>query len=245
MLVQYVSDLHLEFGGLRRVRAEMQRRAPVLVLAGDVGHPFEDHYGEFMDFTGAMFDKVFLVAGNHEFYDTNHFMGETTRRLHDLARGAGVSFLDNSCETYRGRRFAGSTLWSRISDLQALTNDFRLIRNLSVEAYNGLHEDCVAYLGALPPEPGTVVVTHYLPSERLVAERYRRAPHSRFNQCYASDCDHLLAGKAAWFHGHTHVKSATRLNGVDVLCNPLGYPGENDTATLNEVFALQEPGPSE
>lgn len=62
-LIQYVSDLHLERGYKRFIIPQR----PYLVLAGDIGYPSQDSYKNFLFDMSIMFDKVFIVSGNHEF----------------------------------------------------------------------------------------------------------------------------------------------------------------------------------
>lgn len=71
--LQIASDLHLEHGG--RPSERIRPSAPVLALLGDVGSPgyspeCAEEYGDFLMQQSANFDKVFVLAGNHEYYSS-------------------------------------------------------------------------------------------------------------------------------------------------------------------------------
>jgi hypothetical protein len=65
------------------------RRAPYLILAGDVGRLADfDEYRAFVAAQCALFDAVFLVLGNHEFYGLSR--AEGLRRADALQRDASM-----------------------------------------------------------------------------------------------------------------------------------------------------------
>jgi len=71
--MQFMSDLHLE-----RIAYEFDipKSAPYLALAGDIGRPEDfDAYAAFLRKQCDKFDRVLLVAGNHEFYGSSHEEG--------------------------------------------------------------------------------------------------------------------------------------------------------------------------
>ena len=63
-LIQYVSDLHLEKKINNR---SIIAKKPYLILAGDIGYPFQNNYKNFLLHMSYIFNKVFLIAGNHEY----------------------------------------------------------------------------------------------------------------------------------------------------------------------------------
>lgn len=73
--VQIMSDLHLE---LNRQYADFDfaAKSPLLVLGGDIGRLVD--YEPFLGFLArqtARFERVFLVLGNHEFYEMSYDEG--------------------------------------------------------------------------------------------------------------------------------------------------------------------------
>src|SRR5688572_28243834 len=66
--IQIVSDIHLEF----RSKANMpiiKRHAENLALLGDIGKPFCTSYASFIGEQAETFDHIFVVMGNHEYYN--------------------------------------------------------------------------------------------------------------------------------------------------------------------------------
>lgn len=71
----------------------------------------------------------------------------------------------------------------------------------------------------------TVVVTHHAPASRSVADRFRR---DLVSAAFASAHDEFVKRSRAklWIHGHTHASFDYLCGNTRVLCNPLGYLGE-------------------
>jgi len=68
-MIQYASDLHLEFyGKVPNFKEILRPVAPYLVLAGDIGQPGHPAFHQFLDYVSANWRAVILIAGNHEYY---------------------------------------------------------------------------------------------------------------------------------------------------------------------------------
>ncbi len=156
-------------------------------------------------------------------------------------------------------RFALTTLWGdggpttadKITTSHYL-NDFRLImhgdepRRFTVfdmeNTFNRLKRQLNEIL--LQPFDGeSVVVTHHLPSRRLVSARFW--PNDGSDGCnggFVGDCDTILAydhAPALWIHGHTHDTIDTKLWNTRVVANPAGYRGEWSTQ-FNSYWKLDQ-----
>lgn len=258
--LQYASDIHLEHmsdAQVDQLIASVQRLAPLLILAGDVGDPFRDSYAQFVGAMAERFDWVLVVAGNHEFY--GHAIGETIARINQVCGlHANVVFLNDqawelpdiaptSSRRLPPVRFFGGTMWSSVkeaerSEVEALLNDFACIAGFGLKEYDNRHWVFVDLLTAelQRPEPALVaaqkeirvVITHYLPSYRLIDPAYR---NSRVNSAFASELEAADDPRiVAWFYGHTHKGRA----GPRFFCNPIGYRGENVAPSLNHVAEI-------
>lgn len=64
MIVQIYSDIHLEF---YKSYPKIEKKAKVLILAGDIGKINNNIYTEFMAYINKTWEKTFYVLGNHEF----------------------------------------------------------------------------------------------------------------------------------------------------------------------------------
>ena len=225
MLIQYFSDLHLEFGSLDVGASD----ADVIIAAGDIGLGLQG-----LDWLKALGRPVIYVAGNHEFYAREH--ASTLAALRAGAAGSQVRFLEMDVWMRKDTRFLGCTLWSdlggqdneQLGMLVQSVNDFRKIRigqdALKPADYLSLYENSRRWLieQLSMPFPGkTVVVTHHAPT----LWSWRGNPGHVKRHAYCSDLKELLHSfdVAAWFHGHTHAVSDYRCAGARILCNPRGY----------------------
>ena len=64
------------------------------------------------------------------------------------------------------------------------------------------------------------------PSYQSVPQQYKK----NANGAYVSDLDDLILSHSQikyWCHGHTHNAFNYMIGDCRVICNPLGYPGQN------------------
>jgi len=246
MKIRYMSDLHLEFLRSPLPAAYLQEIRPgpdeVCILAGDIGDPYSPNYLQLMRYMSANFKRTYLIAGNHEYYNNGRSIAATTAYLVELFKQfTNVRFLNNEVDLYEGFVFVGTTLWSHIADPRYTINDVTQIRGLDVAAYNKLNAVCVDFLRSLGQER-LVVITHHVPSRRLIKQEYLEGRFAPYNQWFYCDLDEFIrdAGNriVAWFYGHTHSAGATRLDHVPFFCNPIGYPRENVDVDFNKTVEI-------
>lgn len=239
--LQVVSDLHLELYQHReQVTAALERwihpvaTASACVLAGDVAVPTgrRRRWLELaLEFFSARFPVVFYVPGNHEFYRAPAPQAlERMRKI--VAQQPRVTLLEPGVIGKWGdHRVVGATLWFRDGPrnqrLAGMLSDFAEITGFVPWVYeqNRAH---IAWLNEVVRE-GDIVVTHHLPSARSEARKYKGAPTNVFFVC---GLDKLIEERrpAVWVHGHTHESCRYTLGATTILCNPLGYPGEENPA---------------
>lgn len=232
MRIQYLSDVHLEMRGSLPA-PEVPVAAPVLVLAGDIGDPRLVSYRAFLRACGEGRERVFLVAGNHEYYGSD--VGGALERLR--AACADLPTPTTLLEGFRahehgGVLFAGDTLWSLPEErLRHKIRDFSRIRDFSPAAARGLHEAARARLGALlaslapgPARRPLVLVTHHAPARAMQG----RFAGNDLESAFWSDMGGFAGPPVAvWVSGHTH-QSVRWASPRGTLCvsNCMGYPGE-------------------
>ena len=235
MKINFISDLHLEFGPL-----EIEPEAgDVLVLAGDI-----DIKGrvDWINDIASKFHHVIYVLGNHEFYHgaIDSIYKKTRENLVD-----NVHLLENESITIDDVTFHGATLWSDflngnpMSYLQCdqAINDYRLIRagdgkhRFKPQIAHSLHNISKVFLQENVKE-GDIVVTHMAPSFLSIHEKYKN--DMNINGSYASDLSELILDTKPelWFHGHVHTSFDYTVGNTRILCNPRGYVGEE----LNSEF---------
>jgi predicted phosphodiesterase len=227
----------------------------ILILAGDISSNGEQLVG-FLAACAAVFPKVIYVPGNHEWYkhDYTSYEPELSQAILSLPHdniefslhGVGYEEMDDLKV-----RFIFGTLWGdggpTLGDQGAVgfyLNDFRLISNgrtpkstaqmrFTVQDMIAVYRDHKAKIAeqlAIPYDGKTVVITHHLPSRRLVSARFWPTDGSDgANGGFVGNCDDLLAADNApdlWVHGHTHDRISTTLWKTRIECNPAGYKGE-------------------
>jgi predicted phosphohydrolase len=217
----------------------------ILVLAGDIGTPYKKHYRACLAHVNTHFKKTFLIPGNHEYYGNLYTIEEIHAMIEDLVKEfPNIVYLQNSSTVYGGYRFIGTILWSSINDSKYTINDTRMIKNLTIENYQKRHEECMDYLEKEVDksiEP-VIVLTHHMPSYNLIGSMYLTGDMKHYNQWFATDLNSFIEKYRnkikAWIYGHTHTASKKELYGVPMLCNPVGYPGENPFSTILQTFVL-------
>jgi len=246
MVIQYCSDLHLEFSQNADFIQDMPivPAGDVLILAGDITNLL--YYNsrkiekDFFKKLSKQFEQVFWICGNHEFYrswDTSQLDKPLTIKVLK-----NVHLLNNTAITYKNVRFVFSTLWSYIGDLEGIyigqnMSDFDLIRytgrKLTTGIYtNKLHKPSLDFLTnelLKPTDFPTVVVTHHLPSLQCVHPKHQGSP---LNQGFATNLDTFIleTQPTYWMYGHSHANMPTiEIGCTKLITNQLGYCayGEN------------------
>lgn len=248
MKIKYLSDLHLEFYNPNKISKLVELIKPdldcVLILPGDIGYPDSTSYDIFMNYVNVNFKKVFVIAGNHEFYKQSTNINETLDSLTNyFKKFNNITFLNNTIEHYEGYNFVGTILWSKITKSFYTINDTKMIKNLNIENYNDQNEVCVKFLeDTVKNLDNVIIITHHMPSYSLINEKYKKGDVDNYNQWFYSDMDKFIEQNKdkikCWFYGHTHSANISKINNVKFLCNPIGYPGENYKVDFNLYHEL-------
>jgi predicted phosphodiesterase len=240
MKLHILSDLHLEFGGLRLPEVDTD----VTVLAGDIGVGLQGI--EWALQAIPCHQPVIYVMGNHEFYGQRS-MPELWKKAREKVAGTHINLLENEAVEIGGVRFLGSTLWTdfdlfgdREAAMKAALdmNDYWSIITNSGAGYTGnravmltpqdtlaMHQEGVAWLSkeldGRNNQP-TVVVTHTAPHRGSLHPKYE---HHDISPAFVSDLDDLVQRTDLWIHGHTHDSFDYQAGKCRVVCNPRGYAG--------------------
>jgi len=235
MKIQYISDIHLEF--LKNI-PKIEKIGDVLVLAGDIGYPFSNIYKDFLIDMNNKFNKIFLITGNHEFYNLKNQRNKTSEEISDHIINIietnnldHITYLDDSYEEYEGVRFCGTTLWSKIDNSNYLINDFTSIKDINIKLRNELFINSCIFIDEMINESKLpiIMITHHLPSFKLIHSDFLTDKYKNYNQCFASNCDQYFKDPIKiWIFGHTHKECEAEINNIKFLCNPVGYPDENN-----------------
>lgn len=235
MKLGLVSDIHeyrwLAETGKSAIEAIEAGACDVLVVAGDC---LQVSYDPTMLVPNlrALRDKaeqVVYVPGNHEYYE-DHFQ-IIHESLESACETVGIHFLSGSlgqCEI-DGIPFIGGTLWFDFEDAQVKKMlpswSDNCIRSLQTHAQKLRRDEMDAFKKHVTPK--SVVVTHFLPSQKSVSTRYLGAAENCL--FVTQDADKIIRENKPrlWLHGHTHTPCDYFEHQTRVLCKPLGYPREN------------------
>lgn len=235
MIFQYASDLHLSYrGNAGFVRRTLAAAGDVLLLAGDVAdiQDPERHAG-FWDWCEDNFKLTVFVPGNHDYYGSWKDLNELKRPMR-LEIRPNVLCCNNTTVTVGSLDILCSTLWSAIlpeqADAAAVSMpDFREIlvggKDFSVEDSVELHQAALSFLkNALETSRASdiVVVTHHLPTYRVVNPKYASINTS---SAFASELgDWIEASRIVyWLYGHSHDSIEAMVGGTRLVSNQLGY----------------------
>ena len=244
MIIQYASDLHLEFPENREWLERGVGIVPigeVLLLAGDVSYLGDGKMMllPFFDWCAEHFRETFIVPGNHEFY-RGYDIGRTMEN-YEYAYRSNVRYLNNRSVVLGDVELFFTSLWTRIHPLylgaiQRGLNDFRCGvlngKRFVAGDVDGLHQQCLAWLDAALKASGAkhkVVVTHHCPSAR---NDFNSFPGGALNSAFQVDLDAFVerSGADGWIYGHTHYDggSGMVIGDTRLLCNQLGYVSGNE-----------------
>jgi predicted phosphodiesterase len=220
--IQYVSDLHLEFYDKLAFPLLVKPAARYLALAGDIGRPGTDLYKSFIDYTARNWDRVFLVAGNHEYYakqQSPHWKDNKPNHMFEVQQ-----IIKSVCSAYSNVYFLhhdnpsiylpevnvaviGATLWSHIpDDFKTMAvggmNDYKLVpfeedgvlRSLSPDDTNKIHEKEKAMLESQIDYWGAQKARVCVLTHHMPSYSLisPRYESNPYNCCFASHCDGLM-----------------------------------------------------
>lgn len=263
--IQYISDIHLELLNKFQIQKVINNiiekvediENTILILAGDIGNPFSPNYLELLTKVNTNYKRIYLITGNHEYYNNGHNVEETNQKIKDLLQEYNLNkviFLNNSFDIYENYLFIGSTLWSEINDFTNQINDLNCIPNMTFSYYNQLHKEGRSYIESILDSDLTkynnnlkiIVITHHLPLYQLIHPKFLGEAIKKYNQWFASKLDDFIIKYSyyddneldnntkkeknkitAWFYGHSHIPNDDELYGIQFYCNSIGYKNEN------------------
>ncbi len=248
MIIQYTSDLHLEFPENKNFLKTnpIQALGDVLLLTGDIV-PFAvmDKHADFFDFLSDNFKTTYWIPGNHEYY------------YFDLAKKCGVlnenirnnvHLVNNLSIIQDDVRFIFSTLWTKISPanhwkIERSLSDFHVIKynnkRFTIEEFNQLHQESIAFIEhelQLNHDGKTVVATHHVPTFVNYPEQYKG---DALNEAFAVELFDMIYNSKInyWVFGHHHHnREPFKLGNTNMLTNQLGYVAENEHVGYNNKY---------
>ena len=238
--MQIASDIHLEFHDDRRFRDIIKPVEPVLALLGDIGSAVDrdGRYRRFLVSASVAFEKVLVIAGNHEYYGLSIDAGnEKMRKM--VSNLENVYFLDNETVKIDDETIVfGSTFWSHIpSDMEngvrKYVNDYRKIIGLTVQKTNDMHKAAIDALTKVLDElsesgnnMNVIVLSHHAPTFLKTSSPEYEGNDT--NCAFATNLEHIMKNNQlkVWCYGHTHWNNCQLIHETTVCSNQLGFDGE-------------------
>lgn len=225
-ILQFISDIHLEYSIYRAIR-------PVgthLALCGDIGDPFKNEYTSLIKSVSNSFKEVFLISGNHEYFQDKYTMNDVDNKISDIvSKYNNVKYLNKSTTTLDEYNIVGCTLWTQRNMMSRDTYKINVggphgphgnIRKLTVNDINNLHNSHKHFIINNSKKPNTIVLTHHLPSYRLVVDDYKTEVFEKYHQLYSSNLDDIIKPPIKfWLCGHSHSINNCIINGVYCAIN--------------------------
>jgi predicted phosphodiesterase len=207
-LLQYSSDLHLEKGFKRIIHPSK----PYLVLAGDIGYPEDINYKNFLLEMSFLFDKIFVVSGNHEFdklLDKRELfpIEEKIKNICNMRNNLfylqkSEHLLDKENNIY----LAGCTLFSELPRVKT-----------------HIHVDHTKWLFDTVNKnhnKNYVIATHHCPTIQLLKGKY----HNFLPKYFVSEQYDVYSRNNVimWIYGHTHKNINMTINDTLFVSNQYG-----------------------
>lgn len=218
MNIQIVSDIHLDYNDINEsdFKDIIKPSAEILIIAGDLGNPFNNNYYDFLLFYSTLFLKIFIISGNHEYYYNDIF--QTDIKIEEIcSKFNNIYFLNNKYYEYNGILLIGSTLWSNIpNNLEkyhlSTINDYRNIKNFTHYKSNQLFRENVDFIkNQLKKNKKSLIITHHSPSFKCMSDEFKT---DILNCCFYSNLEYLFDNTniIGWIYGHTHYNSNITIN---------------------------------
>jgi hypothetical protein len=170
-------------------------------------------------------------------HETNYFMKNYFQQFNN------ISLLNNNYEIYDNYCFIGTTLWSKITNPRYRINDLRSIPDFDIFEYNRLNNLSINVLeDILENNENCIIITHHMPSSSLIDIKYKTPDMQPYNQWFYSNMDKFIENNKnkikCWIYGHTHTPLDSIMHGIPFLCNPIGYPDENQNLNFQKNITI-------
>lgn len=243
--IQIASDIHLEFLKSGDDMSEIViPKAPYLALLGDIGLPLKkDNYEKFLLDMSSKFKKVFILAGNHEYYHS--CLKKVDEKIKSICQQKdNLIYIEKKAIEIDGVKIIGTTLWTKIDPENKITiegylNDFSLIHidsdlsvHISADITNSWFEEDLKFIkDEIESSDGKpcIILTHHAPL--TIGSSEPTYFGSKANQGFCSDLSGIMNDKIPLFcYGHTHWPQDMVVKGTRVISNPRGYIHEKSPA---------------
>jgi len=237
---QIASDLHLEFleDPTPKVEDFITPSSDILVLAGDIGSIYKiEQLEHFLKSACGMFEYVFYVPGNNEYYTPKNgnykfvpFEKLKASLIQLEEKIYNLVIFDQTSVRIDDILFIGCTLWSDLQETH-FPRFFMKIPDMTDAKYRSLHAADLRYIDEMlsyssEKKLKSIIITHHVPSFKPMTEKQLKF---KYKNLYASNLEAFILEKEPlyWIYGHIHQNSNVVIGKTKLLSNQHGKPQDN------------------
>jgi predicted phosphohydrolase len=243
----------------------VNKEKEILILAGDIGIATEINelgklcirpgYTQVLKYLKSRWNRVILVPGNHEYYTSKGSVVDVNNLISNECEKFMIDFLNKDVLELNGYVFLGCTLWSHTKKevfdelnpknwsfidyegLITLHNTHKQWLENNLEKYKIRNEQNKESL-----KGKVIVITHYLPTSKLLHPKYTRGDYAKNQSAYVSNLDDMIRNYnfliPIWICGHSHMTRYSRIGKTLLFNCPVGNPWEEDNYIFQDTIDL-------
>lgn len=247
---QLISDIHLEFY-IDKI-PEIEVTADNLILAGDIGYPYDLNYELFIKKSSKKYNNIYLITGNHEYYNTIHTKKECDYKIYTICKQyKNIYFLNMGMASLDNIRIIGTTMWTYLdkneynnallfmNDYKYINSEFNKLWTPEDMVKTNQHEitwllNMLYNLEQDKNVEHVIVVTHHAPS--LFMCKYE-------DHNYGNQLDQIITKYNKlkyWCSGHTHLTRQYKIDHIKCISNCYGYKEDDKTYDNQLVIKIEK-----
>jgi predicted phosphodiesterase len=254
-----LSDIHADFKKKRTFEDYFNGWIPknidTVIIAGDIATKIKQGQAA-LRYLADNHQNIIYVMGNHDITRVindriEQPLDDYIQEYHHGIHRKNVHLLNGNIIDIDGVKFGGTIGACDFSyNFNGYSKDF-LKDRWKFEWYDGRylamtieeHDDFIKkqmdLIETIALQPIDVMVTHYVPSNSLTDAEYRFSRETAYFNFNGDPYIETLANNNGkhWIYGHTHKRSLKYINGVQMICNPMGYrysPGNDQILPLTD-----------
>lgn len=258
MKFRIISDLHLnELDEQYTLPSLSTDKETILIIAGDLCHLDKpDIFLPFLKDVSNRFKEVFIIEGNHEFWNSNI----DNVSYVDIIDKNNLKNVNSNRLILNDKKIAiiGRTLWTNFDDYNPITEikslirlqDFEKIRighknrQIRVKDIEAIHEQEKSTLFDEIDEYikdgfKIIAVSHHHPSLKSLSPKYGN--FHGFNHDLATNIENKIKKRPEieyWCCGHIHGYMEYDINHTHLICNPKGHKDDKTGWNPNLTFEI-------
>jgi predicted phosphodiesterase len=243
MKIRLFSDTHVNFYNeaaplidkLNKYFVNVNSKKELLIVAGDVGNfvtgnKIEQKYLDMLKYFCSRWNHIILVPGNHEWYNSKIPFETVDNMMRNECKNLGIIYLNKNIYKYKDYTFIGCTLWSNVDKRFWPFMKHKYEGFMTYEKMIKINANHIEWLDKTLKSlynKKVIVITHHLPSRKLIGGIYVRPEYRISNTAYFTDLEWLIRKNSNiqyWFCGHSHVNKLVTIGNTVIYLNPIGNP---------------------